>query len=325
MQCKEIKMYSRAVINKLGLKTMPLCENQIANSHGIVTNSLLIHQMEWVLVQEAKCFDRPVMRLNLAEVLKHRVDHFKSLVDFLSDLGTSEDNLTADEDQQHDFRLNHAVDETREQLRFVRTEVMMARCQTLKTDGELDVARSDDVLDLEIRKLGIKAKLLNDTGILARGKLGVIFRLGTGDDHLAGSEDEGSRLGLTDTHDDGGETLGVVLCVSGMQSNRLEVQTAIKVDRGHDVLQSRSDATGALRSSRRRGRSCGSHPISVCRLLPVGTRSLRVVVAHRRRQLLGGTGERERARRGESLSLCGVGRMRLNAFHDWCRYRNAMY
>ena len=37
--------------------------------------------------------------------LQHRVYHFEGLVDFLTDLGTSEDNLTANEDQEHDFGL----------------------------------------------------------------------------------------------------------------------------------------------------------------------------------------------------------------------------
>ena len=35
--------------------------------------------------------------------------------------------------------------------------------KTLETDGEFDVTRSDDVLDLELGELGVKAQLLNDT------------------------------------------------------------------------------------------------------------------------------------------------------------------
>ena len=34
-------------------------------------------------------------------------------------LGTSQDNLARDEDKQHDLGLDHAVNETREQLRLV--------------------------------------------------------------------------------------------------------------------------------------------------------------------------------------------------------------
>lgn len=41
----------------------------------------------------------------------------------------------------------------------------MGGCQSLKTDGEANVARSDNVLDLEIAELCVEAKLLNDTRI----------------------------------------------------------------------------------------------------------------------------------------------------------------
>lgn len=107
----------------------------------------------------------------------------------------------------HDLGLHHAVDQTREQFRLVRAEHVMATGKALKTDGELDVARADNVLDLEVGELGVETKLLDDARILARGKLGVILGLCTSDDHLAGSEDECGGLGFADTHDDSGETL----------------------------------------------------------------------------------------------------------------------
>jgi len=67
-----------------------------------------------------------VTRSDLLEVLKHRVDHFEGLVNLLSNLGASQDNLAADEDQEHNLGLDHTIDETREQLRLVRAEVVMA-------------------------------------------------------------------------------------------------------------------------------------------------------------------------------------------------------
>lgn len=128
----------------------------------------------------------------------------------------------------------------------------MARCKTLQTDRELYIARSNDVLDLEVRELGVEAKLLNDTSILAGSELGIILGLRASNNHLAGSEDQGRSLWLTDTHDNGSETLlslvrrkgiamwvskylGVVFGISRVQSNRLQVQAAIQVDRGDDV------------------------------------------------------------------------------------------
>ena len=48
-------------------------------------------------------------------------------------------------------------------LRLARAELSVAACKTLQTDRELDITRGDDVLDLELRELGIKAELLDDT------------------------------------------------------------------------------------------------------------------------------------------------------------------
>jgi len=65
-------------------------------------------------------------RSDFLEVLKHRVDHFECLVDLFTDLGTSQDDLSTDEDQEHNLGLDHSVDEAREQLRLVRAEIVMA-------------------------------------------------------------------------------------------------------------------------------------------------------------------------------------------------------
>lgn len=57
--------------------------------------------------------------LDLAEVLKHRVDHLEGLVDLLTHFRAGKDDFSADEDQKHNLGLDHAVDETREQLGLV--------------------------------------------------------------------------------------------------------------------------------------------------------------------------------------------------------------
>ena len=116
---------------------------------------------------------------------KRWVDRFEGLVDFLSHFRTSEDNLAAHKDQQDNLGLDHSVDETREQLRLVGAEVVVLGRQTLQTDGELDVARANNVLNLEVGELGTEAELLDDSSIFARSKLGIIFRLCTSHDHLA--------------------------------------------------------------------------------------------------------------------------------------------
>lgn len=72
------------------------------------------------------------------------------MVNLLTDLGTCKDNLAANEDEQDDLWLHHAVDKTRKQLRFIRRESVMARSKTLQANGELDVARANNILDFEV-------------------------------------------------------------------------------------------------------------------------------------------------------------------------------
>lgn len=129
--------------------------------------------------------DRGRARSDFLEILKHGVDHLKGLINLFTDFRTSEDNLATNEDEEHNLRLDHTIDETREQLRLIRAEIVMARCKTFQTNGKLDVAGANDVLDLEVRELRIETKLLDDTSILAGCKLGIILRLGSSDDHLA--------------------------------------------------------------------------------------------------------------------------------------------
>jgi hypothetical protein len=138
---------------------------------------------------------------------------------------------------------------------------VVTRCKTLQTDGELDVTGPDDILDLEVRELGVETELLDNTGVLARGELRVVLRLGTSDDHLARGEDQSGGLGLTDTHNHGSETLvekkpssatlypdgitgkvwkreiylRIVLGVASVQRDGLEIQAAVKVDGGNNV------------------------------------------------------------------------------------------
>ena len=185
--------------------------------------------------------------------LKHRVDGLESSVNLIADLGSREHNLTTHKDQQHNLRFDHAVNQARKQLRLIRAKVVMARSKTLETNRKLDVARPDNVLNLEVRELSVEPELLDDARVLARGKLAVVLALCAGHHHLARSEDECRGLGLTNAHNDGSETLiaqallaqafrtlgatpkckmylWVVLGIAGVQRNRLEVQTTVEVD-----------------------------------------------------------------------------------------------
>ena len=97
------------------------------------------------------------------------MNQLERLMNLIPDLGTSKDDFAAHEEQKHYLGLDHPVDETREQLRLVRGEVVVARSQTVQTDGELDVARTDHVLDLEVRELSFEAcvRRINDVVSLA--------------------------------------------------------------------------------------------------------------------------------------------------------------
>ena len=48
----------------------------------------------------------------LSEVGEHGVDELKGLVNLLADLGTGQDDLAGDEDEEDDLGLHHTVDET---------------------------------------------------------------------------------------------------------------------------------------------------------------------------------------------------------------------
>jgi len=241
----------------------------LKNGHDIVKTELILQKGKArILVHRAARQGRanePWQCSDLLEILKHGIDHFEGLIDLLADLCTGQDNLATDEDQKYDLRFDHSVDQTRKQLRLVRAEVVMTGCKTLQPDRELDVTGANNILDLKVRELRIETQLLNDARILSRGQLGIVFRLCASHDHLAGSKDKSSSLWLTNSHNDGSETLWIVFSVSRMQGDRLQIQTAIEIDRGNDVLQGRNNTADTLSRARSRSRSGGCHPIaSVC-------------------------------------------------------------
>jgi hypothetical protein len=61
------------------------------------------------------------------------------LIYFFSDLSARQHDLAGDKDQQDNLGLDHAVDETREELRLIRRVNTVAISQTLESDGKADV------------------------------------------------------------------------------------------------------------------------------------------------------------------------------------------
>lgn len=84
----------------------------VLRSASDLCRKLLVQAGRDVLIQDA------VRDLGFAEVRKDRVDELERLVDLLADLGTSEDDLARHEDEEHNLRLHHTVDETREEFRL---------------------------------------------------------------------------------------------------------------------------------------------------------------------------------------------------------------
>ncbi len=64
--------------------------------------------------------------------VQHRVDHFESLVNLLSDFRTSQDNLATDEDEEYNLRLDHTID-----LTTTRVSVCVVACKTLGIETAL--------------------------------------------------------------------------------------------------------------------------------------------------------------------------------------------
>lgn len=145
---------------------------------------------------------------DIAKVGEHGIDKVEGLVDFLADLGTSQDEFSTDENKKHDFGSHHAIDETREEFGFVGAEHMVAAGQTLKTNWKLDVARPNDIVNLELGEFSVEAQLLTDTSVVATCKLAIVFKIGASDDHPPRGKNERRRLGFADTHDHSCETLG---------------------------------------------------------------------------------------------------------------------
>ena len=199
-----------------------------------------------------------VSETSLADTLRiittqHRVYHFEGSIDLVSHFGACQHDLAADEDQQDNFRLNHAINEAREEFRLVGAEVVMARGKSLQANGELDVARTNNVLNLKIREFRIEPKFLDNASVFARSKSAIVFRLCTSHNHLARSKDEGRCFGLANAHDHSGETLDtcqhertsrqtlpylrIVLRITRVQCDGLQIQSTVEIDRCHDVSE----------------------------------------------------------------------------------------
>lgn len=132
-----------------------------------------------------------------------------------------------------------------------RCERTVSIGQSFKTDRELDITGTDNVLNLKVRELCREAQLLNDTGVLARRQLGIILRLCTSNDHLSRSKDKSRGLWFTNSHDHSGETLHVAPLFGTNKASvrRVRVCMGKRVKEGLTKRQQLSKQSSSLVSS----------------------------------------------------------------------------
>ena len=107
----------------------------------------------------------------------------------------------------------------------------------LQPNQHFAVAAPHDVLDLPFLEFGLEPLLLHDASELPGSQLGVVFRLGPGNDDATRRKYQGGGSGIADADDYGGEALFVVLGVARLAGQNVEIDSAAEVEGGNDVLQ----------------------------------------------------------------------------------------
>lgn len=115
---------------------------------------------------------------------------------------------------------------------------MPALVDFLQLDLEVDRARGDHVLDLEVRERGRGvADLLHGSRVVLCRVQAVLLTFGSGDDHFSVFEYQGGgALGLSQRHPECWKPLRVVHCVSALEADLLQVELALQVGRRDQVL-----------------------------------------------------------------------------------------
>jgi len=122
--------------------------------------------------------------LLLAVLGQDGVHFLEGLLDALLVLRSCQYDLSANENEEDDFWRNHAIDEPWEDLGFVCAVLEMAAAEPFEGDGELHVARANDVLNLEVLEAHLEADALDPLGIDARSLLALLHRFGPSAHHL---------------------------------------------------------------------------------------------------------------------------------------------
>ena len=92
-------------------------------------------------------------------LFEHWVEIGVGVVNVLPLFRTCEYDLAANENENHDLGLHHAVDEAGEDLRLVAAVLVVCVGQWLETNREANVARSHNVLNLELSEAQVETDL----------------------------------------------------------------------------------------------------------------------------------------------------------------------
>jgi len=80
-----------------------------------------------------------------------------------------------------------------------------------------------------------KSQLLDDSCVLSRSEARVSLAFCTGTNHFTATEYQCGGSWFSYSHDDGCKSFWIVLGVSSMQSDLLQIEFAIQIDSGHDI------------------------------------------------------------------------------------------
>jgi hypothetical protein len=136
---------------------------------------------------------------------------------------------------------HHVIDEGWEELGLPSSKHPLSYLEAFKPDGMTEVHIRDVIADFEVTLVGRLgdsiSKFLEHADELSTRELAVIDGLGSSYDHLAGLEDHGSRLRITNTNADRGKAFWVVFGVTEMERNAFEVKLAADVGSRDNVAE----------------------------------------------------------------------------------------
>lgn len=112
--------------------------------------------------------EKPLEVSVLSEAMKDGINILETFSDFGFGFGSGEDDFAIDEDEENDAWLHHSVNEPWEQFRLITRELTVHLIQIFQSNGKPEVDGRHQVLNFEVDKLDLVAKLLNNSRKFSR-------------------------------------------------------------------------------------------------------------------------------------------------------------